>query len=37
VNLEQYVGKKVELLGPAVYRGDLRANYMTVVQVRDVP
>jgi SH3-like domain-containing protein len=37
VNLEQYVGLKVELSGPAVYRGDLRGNYMTAVQVRKVP
>jgi SH3-like domain-containing protein len=37
VDLEPYVGRKVELTGPAVYRGDLRANYMTVVRLREVP
>jgi hypothetical protein len=37
VDLESYVGHKVELFGPAVYRGELRGNYMTVVHVREVP
>ncbi len=37
VDLESYVGHKVELIGPAVYRGDLRGNYMTVIHVREVP
>jgi hypothetical protein len=29
VNLDPYLGRMVELNGPLVYRGDLRANYMT--------
>jgi hypothetical protein len=29
INLDPYVGRMVELSGPLVYRGDIRANYMT--------
>ena len=37
VNLEPYVGHRVELLGPAEYRPDMCANYMVVEKVREVP
>ena len=37
LNLEPYVNRNVELFGPAIYRGDLRANYMTVVRVAPLP
>jgi hypothetical protein len=37
VDLEPYVNRNVELAGPAVYRGDLRANYMTVTRVQPLP
>jgi hypothetical protein len=37
VDLEPYVNQGVELFGPAVYRGDLRANYMTAVRVQPLP
>jgi hypothetical protein len=33
VNLEAYVGRLVELAGPSVYRGDLRANWITAMRV----
>lgn len=36
LDLDQYVGHYVELIGPAIYRGDLRANYMTVVRVQQL-
>jgi hypothetical protein len=35
--LEPYVNQKVELIGQAIYRGDLRANYMRVMRVQPVP
>ena len=34
VKLEPYVERNVYLYGPVVYRGDLRTNFMTVIQVR---
>jgi hypothetical protein len=34
VKLEPYVERNVILYGPVVYRGDLRTNFMTVIQVR---
>jgi hypothetical protein len=34
LNLESYVGQYVELLGSASYYGQIRANYMSVTQVR---
>jgi hypothetical protein len=37
VDLEPYVGKYVELSGPAFYSGELRANYMAAAQVQLVP
>jgi hypothetical protein len=37
LDLEPYVNRNVELFGPAIYRGDLRANYMTVVRVQPLP
>lgn len=37
LNLEQYVNRNIELTGWANYRGDLRANYMTAVQVQLLP
>ncbi|MGE3805491.1 MAG: SH3 domain-containing protein [Gemmataceae bacterium] len=37
VNLEPYVYRNVELIGPVVYRGDLRSNYMTAQQIRPLP
>jgi hypothetical protein len=37
IDLEPFVDKNVELFGPAIYRGDLRANYMTVVRVQPLP
>lgn len=37
VHLEPYINRIVTLTGPTVYRGDLRANYMTVVQVQPLP
>jgi hypothetical protein len=33
VNLEQYLKRRVELFGQAIYNGDLRANYMRVSRV----
>jgi hypothetical protein len=36
VDLDPYVGRNVELIGAALYDGELRANYMTVTQVRPV-
>ncbi len=36
VDLDPYLGQFVELFGPAVYNGDLRANYMTVMRVQPV-
>ena len=37
IDLEPCVDKNVELFGPAIYRGDLRANYMSVVRVQPLP
>jgi hypothetical protein len=37
VDLESLVGRDVELVGNAVYYGEVRANYMAVTQVRQVP
>jgi hypothetical protein len=33
VDLRSQVGKVIEVQGPAVYRGDIRTNYMTVMRV----
>jgi type II secretory pathway component GspD/PulD (secretin) len=33
IDLASQVGKVVEVRGPAAYRGDIRSNYMTVMQV----
>src|SRR5262249_33982248 len=33
VDLRSLVGKVIEVQGPAVYRGDIRTNYMTVMRV----
>ena len=33
VNLDPYLGKRVECYGEAIYSGDLRANYMRVSRV----
>ena len=33
LNLEPYLGSPVKLYGPMVYRGDIKTNYMTAVQV----
>jgi hypothetical protein len=33
VDLRSYVGKVVEVQGPAVYRGDIRTKYMTVMRI----
>ncbi len=33
VDLERYVNRNVELVGPTVYHGQLRTNYMRVAQV----
>jgi uncharacterized protein YraI len=35
-NLEPYVGRIVSLYGPMTYRGDLRTNYMAVLQVSPI-
>ncbi len=37
VNLEPYLNRNVELFGPAIYHGELRANYMTVVRIQFLP
>jgi hypothetical protein len=37
LDLEPYVNGKVELFGPAIYRGELRANYMIAVRVQLLP
>ncbi len=37
IDLEAYLNQNVELIGPAIYRGDLRANYMTVVRIQPIP
>ncbi|HZT79424.1 MAG TPA: SH3 domain-containing protein [Gemmataceae bacterium] len=37
VNLESYVGRNVEVTGPAVWRGDVRCNYMTASRVAPLP
>ena len=37
VDLDRYVGRKVEISGPAVYKGDLRANCIEALQVRPLP
>jgi hypothetical protein len=37
VDLESYVNREVELFGPVVYNGLLRANFMTAVRVQPVP
>jgi hypothetical protein len=37
VDLEPYLNHKVELYGPTIYSGDLRANYMRVERVRPAP
>jgi hypothetical protein len=34
IDLEPYLNQNVELFGPAIYDGNLRANYMTVVRVQ---
>jgi hypothetical protein len=34
VDLEPYVGQNVEISGPAVYKAELRANYIEALQVR---
>jgi len=34
VNLVPYLEREVYLYGPVVYSGELRNNFMTVVQVR---
>ena len=34
VNLEPYVNREVELIGPVSYRGELRNNFMPVARVR---
>jgi hypothetical protein len=36
VNLDPYVGKVISVYGSTMYRGDLRTNYMAVVQVSPV-
>lgn len=37
LDLEAYLDQNVELIGPAIYRGELRANYMIVVDVKRLP
>ncbi len=37
VDLESYANRLVSLYGPMVYRGDLRANYMTAMRVTPLP
>lgn len=37
VDLKTYVGRNVEVWGPMGYRGDVRANYMTVTRVSPLP
>lgn len=37
IDLEPYLERNVELFGPAIYDGHLRANYMTVVRVQPLP
>ncbi len=37
VDLEPYVNRNVDLYGPIVYRGDLRANYLTALRVTPMP
>lgn len=37
IDLEPYLNRNVEVHGPAVYRGDLRANYMTVTSAQPLP
>jgi hypothetical protein len=37
LDLSGYVGKHVDLRGPMVYRGDIRANYMAADYVVPVP
>jgi hypothetical protein len=37
LDLEAFVDRKVELFGPAIYRGDLRANYMAAVRAQPLP
>jgi hypothetical protein len=37
IDLEPFLNRKVELFGPSIYRGDLRANYMSVMRVQPLP
>jgi hypothetical protein len=37
LNLDQFLNYTVEVYGPVVYRGDLRAYYMTATYVVPVP
>jgi hypothetical protein len=37
VELEPFVNRRIELYGPTIYSGDLRANYMRVERVRPIP
>ncbi len=37
VDLEPFLNQNVQLIGPAIYRGDLYANYMIVVRVQPLP
>ena len=37
IDLEGFLNRKVELFGPSIYRGDLRANYMSVIRVQPLP
>jgi hypothetical protein len=37
LNLECYLQRNVELYGPMVYRGDVKANYMTAAHIALIP
>jgi hypothetical protein len=37
VNLETFVNRRVELVGPYIYNPEFRTNYMTVTQVNPLP
>jgi hypothetical protein len=37
LQLEPYLHRNVEVFGPTVYRGELRANLMTAVRIKELP
>jgi len=37
IDLEPYLNQNVELFGPAIYKGDMRVNYVTMVRIQTLP